>query len=210
MKVIRFASAHPAFALAIALTASLISQPALSAGVEEFYKGRTISLVIGYSGGGGYGLWNQENTAFTNGPPSVQFSATTTTGGRGYFGTLGGGCDYQFPALGTQFVIGAFGDYDFASLNGKVNPPAVIGALGDERMSSAWSIGGRIGWLASPSLLTYVSAGYTEADLRGGIGRHPAASRSPALPRYRNRLQRNHTDFIGCSLTSSRNTSGRA
>jgi outer membrane immunogenic protein len=114
-------------------------------------------------GGGGYGLWNQENTAFTNGPPPVQFSATTTTGGRGYFGTVGGGCDYQFPALGTQFVIGAFGDYDFASLKGKVNPPAVIGALGDEKMSSAWSVGGRIGWLALPGLLTYVSAGYTEA-----------------------------------------------
>ena len=57
MKVIRCASAHPAFALAIALTASLISQPALSAGVEEFYKGRTISLVIGYSVGGGYDLY---------------------------------------------------------------------------------------------------------------------------------------------------------
>jgi tripartite-type tricarboxylate transporter receptor subunit TctC len=57
MKVIRCASAHPAFALAIALIASLISQPALSAGVEEFYKGRTISLVIGYSVGGGYDLY---------------------------------------------------------------------------------------------------------------------------------------------------------
>ena len=57
MKVIRRASAHPAFALAIALTASLISQSALSAGVEEFYKGRTISLVIGYSVGGGYDLY---------------------------------------------------------------------------------------------------------------------------------------------------------
>jgi tripartite-type tricarboxylate transporter receptor subunit TctC len=57
MKVIRCALAHPAFALAIALIASLISQPALSAGVEEFYKGRTISLVIGYSVGGGYDLY---------------------------------------------------------------------------------------------------------------------------------------------------------
>lgn len=57
MKVIRCASAHPAFALAIALIASLISQPAPSAGVEEFYKGRTLSLVIGYSVGGGYDLY---------------------------------------------------------------------------------------------------------------------------------------------------------
>ena len=30
-------------------------------------------------------------------------------------------------------------------------------------MSSAWSAGGRIGWLAFPSLLTYFSAGYTQA-----------------------------------------------
>jgi len=57
MKVIRCASAHRAFALAIALIASLISQPAPSAGVEEFYKGRTLSLVIGYSVGGGYDLY---------------------------------------------------------------------------------------------------------------------------------------------------------
>jgi outer membrane immunogenic protein len=114
-------------------------------------------------GGGGYGLWNQENTAFADGPPRVQFSDTTTTGGRGYFGTVQGGCDYQFAAMGQQFVIGAFGDYDFSSLKGKLNPPALGGLVGDEKMSSAWSVGGRAGWLVVPSLLTYFSAGYTEA-----------------------------------------------
>ncbi len=30
-------------------------------------------------------------------------------------------------------------------------------------MSSVWSAGGRIGWLAFPSLLTYFTGGYTEA-----------------------------------------------
>src|SRR5260370_14233952 len=30
-------------------------------------------------------------------------------------------------------------------------------------MSSAWSVGGRVGWLVTPSLLTYFSGGYTEA-----------------------------------------------
>src|SRR6478752_1026270 len=48
-------------------------------------------------GGGGYGLWNQENTGFIDGPPRVPFTATTTAGGRGYLGAVGGGCDYQFP-----------------------------------------------------------------------------------------------------------------
>src|SRR5260370_13997011 len=40
------------------LTAAMM-QPALGAGVEEFYKGRTISLIIGYSVGGGYDLYGR-------------------------------------------------------------------------------------------------------------------------------------------------------
>jgi outer membrane immunogenic protein len=120
-------------------------------------------------GGGGYGLWNQENTHYDdrnilagNGGPRILADGTTTAGGRGYFGTVQGGCDYQFPALGNQFVIGAFGDYDFSSLKGKLNPPGA-GIVGDEKMSSAWSVGARLGWLAFPSLLTYFSAGYTQS-----------------------------------------------
>jgi len=112
-------------------------------------------------GGGGYGLWNQENTAFQVGPPKTQIAQTTTEGGRGWFGTVQAGCDYQFPAMGTSFVVGAFGDYDFSSLKANVSPyPSVIG---QEKMSSAWSVGGRVGWVALPGLLTYFSGGYTEA-----------------------------------------------
>jgi outer membrane immunogenic protein len=115
-------------------------------------------------GGGGYGLWNQENTSYVDIVPRLQTANTVTNGGRGYFGTVQAGCDYQFAALGNQFVLGAFGDYDFASLKGDVSLPAVIGApVGQEKMNSAWSVGGRAGWLVTPSLLTYFSAGYTQA-----------------------------------------------
>src|ERR1700761_2563822 len=68
-------------------------------------------------GGGGYGMWNQENTTFEDPPEApvrTQISPTVTSGGRGYFGTVQGGCDYQLAALGTQWVIGAQGDYDFS------------------------------------------------------------------------------------------------
>jgi outer membrane immunogenic protein len=106
-------------------------------------------------GGGGYGLWNQENTGFIDGPPRVPFTATTTAGGRGYLGTVGGGCDYQFPVGGWNFIVGAFADYDWSSIKGKLNPPAAIGLVGDEKESSAWAVGGRVGWLAFPSLLTF-------------------------------------------------------
>src|SRR5258708_14014667 len=78
-------------------------------------------------GGGGYGLWNPENPAFQVGPATTQIAQTTTEGGRGWFGTVQAGCDYQFPAMGTSFVVGAFGDYDFSSLKANVSPyPGVI------------------------------------------------------------------------------------
>ena len=132
-----------------------------------------VASVVNWTGcyvgaGGGYGMWNQENTGFDDGFPNgrlltrTRITETVTTGGRGYFGTVQGGCDYQFAAAGQQFVIGAFGDSDFPSLKGNHNPPGT-NLWSEEKMSSAWSVGGRIGWLAFPSLLTYFSGGYTEA-----------------------------------------------
>ena len=127
-------------------------------------------------GGGGYGMWNQENTGYIQPNPTpiiltsvfpapiarTRITEPVTTGGRGYFGTVQGGCDYQFGMGTQQFVIGVFGDYDFASLKGNHNPPATP-LVAEEKMSSAWSVGGRVGWLVLPKLLTYFSAGYTEA-----------------------------------------------
>jgi outer membrane immunogenic protein len=119
-------------------------------------------------GGGGYGLWNQENTAYID-PPLVrtrtQFSDTITSGGRGYFGTVQGGCDYQFGMGAQQFVIGAFADGDWGDIHGKVSPPGVLGGFfaGNEKESSSWAVGGRVGWVVLPRLLTYFSGGYTEA-----------------------------------------------
>jgi outer membrane immunogenic protein len=97
--------------------------------------------------GGGYGMYNQDITDVGSS------SGTTTLGGRGWFGTGQVGCDYQvMPSI----VIGAFGDYDFASIKGHVGPF-------DETLSWSWAAGGRIGWLALPNLLAYVSGGYTQA-----------------------------------------------
>jgi outer membrane immunogenic protein len=119
-------------------------------------------------GGGGYGMWNQENQGFFDPTlvgrvgPRVVTSETATTGGRGYFGTIQGGCDYQFAALGNQFVVGAFADGDWGSQRGTLNLPVSV-LIGDEKLSQSWAVGGRIGWLVLPQLLTYFSAGYTEA-----------------------------------------------
>jgi outer membrane immunogenic protein len=103
--------------------------------------------------GGGYGMYNQDVSADTAGILTGTGSGTLTLGGRGWFGTGQVGCDYQvMPSI----VIGAFGDYDFGSITG------TMGSV-DEKLSSSWAAGGRIGWVALPNLLAFVSGGYTQA-----------------------------------------------
>ena len=111
-------------------------------------------------GGGGYGLFNQDSFAREDGVPST---SKVTNGGRGWFGTVGGGCDVQF---GQSWVLGAFGDYDFAGLRGNVVIPGQ-NVVGREKETSAWAVGGRLGYTLTPTILTYVNAGYTQARFSG-------------------------------------------
>jgi len=168
--------------LVLALTAAAaLTAPALAADMAPRYAKAPPPVVAVTNwtgcyvgGGGGYGLWNQENTGYFDFPGGLfenlravvpartRLTETVTTGGRGYFGTVQGGCDYQFAVGANQFVIGAFGDYDFAGMKGNHNPPGT-NIWAQEKLTDAWSVGGRIGWLVTPSLLTYFSAGYTEA-----------------------------------------------
>jgi outer membrane immunogenic protein len=125
-------------------------------------------------GGIGFGMWNQDQFTETfPGLTQLQF-APTRDGGRGYLGRLGAGCDYQFTGALSNWVIGAFGDYDFMNLKGTNNFTNVGagGAFGApsfawEKESSAWYVGGRVGYLISPNLLSFVSAGYTETHFNG-------------------------------------------
>src|SRR5262245_35131469 len=45
--------------LTVVFLAAVAAQPASSAGVEDFYKGKTVSLLIGYSVGGGYDAYGR-------------------------------------------------------------------------------------------------------------------------------------------------------
>ena len=124
-------------------------------------------------GGGGYGLWNQENQGFFDpalarqgAGPRFATTETETTGGRGYFGTVQGGCDYQFGLGSYQLVVGAFADGDWGNQRGTLNLP-VSTLFGDEKLSSSWAVGGRVGWVVFPQLMTYFSGGYTQAHFDG-------------------------------------------
>lgn len=122
-------------------------------------------------GGAGYGLWSQEHTTATTfaGVPGTTISQTD--GGNGWLGRLGAGCDYQ---VAPRWVIGVLGDYDFMSLKGSNSPLEVfgLGAGGTapfvpvsaaEKETGAWYVGARIGYLITPSVLTYADAGFTQA-----------------------------------------------
>ena len=112
-------------------------------------------------GGGGYGMFNNSHYEETA-PGGVPLSSEITTGGRGYYGTVGGGCDYQVPIGGLgNFVIGVLGGYDFMDLKGGFYSPALAAVSNAyEKENNAWNVGGRIGYLVTPNLLTYVSGGY--------------------------------------------------
>jgi outer membrane immunogenic protein len=156
---------------ALAALAALTA-PALAADMAPRYaKAAPMPVAVAswtgcyIAGGGGYGLWNQDNTDYTTlTTPRTQLDSKYTVGGRGYFGTVGGGCDYQFALGNWNLVVGAFGDYDFASMKGDVSSP--LGFGGREKLDDQWSVGGRVGVLITPQLLTYFSAGYTEAHFK--------------------------------------------
>src|ERR1700752_269875 len=83
--------------------------------------------------GGGYGMWNQDTYAETF-PGFVPLTAPATSGGRGWFGTAQAGCDYQF---GSNWLVGAFGDFDFGNIKGQYSPDATTGGVnfvGTEKM----------------------------------------------------------------------------
>jgi len=130
--------------------------------------------------GVGYGMWTQDHSAITD-PGSATLTPTPTTGGEGWLGRVGGGCDYQFalPKLG-NFVVGAFADYDFASLSGTFQE-SLVGTVGNEKETGAWSVGARAGYLVTPNLLAYLDAGYTQARF-GQIGLFTDTIPSVATP----------------------------
>ncbi len=92
----------------------------------------------------------------------VPLTASTANGGNGWFGQGQGGCDYQFtaPLLNMPLVVGAFGDYEAGHIDGVNDFP---GAVGQERESGTWSVGGRVGALIAPRVLTYFDGGWTQA-----------------------------------------------
>lgn len=162
--------------LIIALTAvAAFSAPALAADMAAKAPMRAAPVAYAPSwtgcyvgGGGGYGLYDIESRNI-NTATGLPNGALIDQGGRGYIGTLQAGCDYQFPVGSNQFVVGAFGDYNFSDIKGNFtgNGGRIGLDSGREKIDWYWAIGARVGWLVNPQTLTYFSGGYTEAHRTG-------------------------------------------
>lgn len=176
-------------ALALAATAALVGQ-ATAADMAVKAARPVAPPVVAYnwtgcyiSGGGGYGLFTNDHDQIKTGPTAdatfpvgTVTQGNTTTGGRGWFGTVGGGCDYQFGGVGifNNLLIGAFGDYSFTDLHGDYTTHGFNFADGSAeiltgrmKMTDNWAVGARLGWVVVPQFMTYFNAGYTEARFDG-------------------------------------------
>jgi outer membrane immunogenic protein len=117
-------------------------------------------------GGAGYALFNEDHygTTAATGPLGL----SSTTGGRGWLGRVGAGCDYQLSGGLSKWVIGGFGDYDFMNVHGNlVDAPGVVGgALANQKENWAWGAGGRVGYILAPGILSFFDAGYTQTHFQ--------------------------------------------
>lgn len=161
--------------LVLALTAAAaFTAPALAADMAPRYAKAPVAVApvtswTGcYIGGGGGGAMTKNDhndvsnsLALTGFAPGTALGSNQSTGADGWFGTVQVGCDYQF----NNFVVGIFGDYDFMDVKGDVSTFGFFGpaVTGSQKLDSQWAVGGRVGYLVLPQLLTYVSGGYTQA-----------------------------------------------
>jgi len=158
--------------LAIALTAlaaltgsasaaDLAARPYTKAAAVPTPVASWTGCYIGAGGGGAY-TNNDHNEFFTaNG---LAASPNVTTGARGWFGTVGAGCDYQVD----RFVFGVFGDYDFMDVKGDIayDGQRAPMSTGSQKQDWQWAVGGRVGYVIVPQLMTYFSGGYTQTHLK--------------------------------------------
>ena len=139
---------------AAAAIAALIGTPAMAADMPVKAPPRTpVPVATSWTGcyvngGVGYGLSNRDHFAFNN---TGFVNKDGTSGAKGWLGTIGGGCDYQFsPGSGWgNWVVGAFADYDFMDLHGGFTD-GTFDATAPEKESWAAAVGGRVRLLVTP------------------------------------------------------------
>ena len=114
-------------------------------------------------GGFGFGLW--EADTFTVDPVTgvCALCVEQRQGGRGWYGTVGGGYDWQFNG---RWVAGILADAQFGNIRGTIQDQDPF-TVGQEELKDTWAVGARIGYLVAPNVLSYINGGYTGANWSG-------------------------------------------
>jgi outer membrane immunogenic protein len=120
--------------------------------------------------GGGGALWNADTQVLTTAGTCIA-CANNTVGGRGFFGTGGGGFDYQLGGLNfggwsPTIVAGLMADYNLEDFRGTAALDS-IGAVGQIKETGAWAGGARVGLAFGPNLFVYSNAGVTGTHFAG-------------------------------------------
>jgi outer membrane immunogenic protein len=134
-----------------------------------------------FGGGFGYGVADLSTTPLNGAGPMV---GTIDNGAKGWTGQVKAGFDYQFGATPFGNIVGGvFADWDPSSMRGNFSTGLANGFNspldGQEKINSSWAVGGRIGYLVTPTVLTYFNGGYTNERL-GGV--NAASFGIPAIP----------------------------
>ena len=91
-------------------------------------------------GGGGGAMTKNDHNDFVTGAPNAVLSPNVSTGADGWFGTVQVGCDYQL----NNFVVGAFGDYDFMDVKGDISTGGFAFPVYHRSAEAGFAMGG--GW----------------------------------------------------------------
>lgn len=158
-------------ALALAATAAFAGQ-AFAADMGRPYTKAPVAVAPVYNwtgcyigGGAGYGWYNAE-TRQVNPLTGAVLVNQGDTGGKGWLGQVGAGCDYQFAGPLGNWVVGLLGDYTFSNIEGDHIGSPITLSVGNLKQDYSWAVGARIGYLVSPTFLTYFNAGYTQAHFK--------------------------------------------
>jgi outer membrane immunogenic protein len=125
------------------------------------------------SGGFGYAIGETQNSVRGPVAPFPIFDIGHDNGSKGWLGKVGAGADYQFAGPFGSWVVGLFGDYSFSNISGNSSfncPGGCVGPtgfIGSQNNDWSWAVGGRLGYVALPGLLTYVNGGYTQGHFKG-------------------------------------------
>jgi outer membrane immunogenic protein len=121
------------------------------------------------SGGFGYALADVGTSVTAPTAPFAFFDAGHDVGMKGWLGKVGAGFDYQFAGPLGNWVVGVFSDGSWSNIRGQDAFLCTACALGigsfaaQQQNDWSWAVGARLGYVVTPTLLTYFNGGWTQS-----------------------------------------------